>query len=64
MPRPDHITIHVTDLKNILDQLEAKKIPSMPVQIIDVGNYYSIRDTNDMLIAKIQKLNWHAKPIF
>ena len=57
MPRPDHITIHVTDLKNILDQLEAKKIPSMPVQIIDVGNYYSIRDTNDMLIAKIQKLN-------
>lgn len=57
MPRPDHITIHVDDLKNILDELAAKKISILTVQIIDVGNYYSIRDINDMLIAKIQKLH-------
>lgn len=49
------ITLFPQDLKSIMDRLEEKKWSGGPVQIIDNGDQYALRDANGMLISFVNK---------
>lgn len=55
MPTSPHIKIHTADLKALIEKLEAKRIGAMNITIIDNGDNYAIRDSNDFLITYLTK---------
>jgi hypothetical protein len=55
MPLQPSIIILPADMVKIQERLVSKQFTSSPVQIVDMGNNYALRDINGHLISYIDK---------
>lgn len=55
MPLLDNITITLPDMQNIMEVCRQEAYNGT-IKIIDAGEWYTVRDSDDMLIKDIRKV--------